>query len=93
MVLARERWLGVRMSFLISLLTCAVALGAIFVSQDAGRSLIAKSPTDHLSIEKFIASQDVCSWTEPSDYFSQTIFLLFARRLVHATQCLFKQAS
>lgn len=40
MVLASERWLGIRMTFLISLFILAVALAAILVSQDAGRCLL-----------------------------------------------------
>ena len=35
MVFASQRWLGVRLDCLSALLTCAVALAAVFVSQDA----------------------------------------------------------
>ena len=37
MVFASQRWLGVRLDCLSALLTCAVALAAVFVSQDAGK--------------------------------------------------------
>ena len=37
MVLASGRWLGVRLDLLSALLTGAVALAAVLVSQDAGR--------------------------------------------------------
>ena len=37
MVKASGRWLGVRLDLLSSLLTVAVALAAVLVSQDAGR--------------------------------------------------------
>ena len=37
MVLASQRWLGVRLDCLSALLTCAVALAAVFVSLDAGK--------------------------------------------------------
>ena len=41
MVLASVRWLGVRMTSVISFLIFAVALTAILVSQDAGMYLLA----------------------------------------------------
>ena len=37
MVLGSGRWLGVRLDLLSALLTGAVALAAVLVSQDAGR--------------------------------------------------------
>ena len=37
MVVASNRWLGVRLDFLSALLIGVVALAAIFVSQDAGK--------------------------------------------------------
>ena len=37
MVVASHRWLGVRLDSLSALLTCVVALAALFVSQDAGK--------------------------------------------------------
>ena len=37
MVVASHRWLGVRLDSLSALLTGAVALAALFVSQDAGK--------------------------------------------------------
>ena len=37
MVLASNRWLGVRLDSLSALLTGVVALAALFVSQDAGK--------------------------------------------------------
>jgi len=39
MVMASGRWLGVRMNFLVSILIGAVSLGAVLVSQDAGRCI------------------------------------------------------
>ena len=36
MVLASQRWLGVRLDSLSALLTGAVALAAVFVAKDAG---------------------------------------------------------
>ena len=41
MVLASVRWLGVRMTSMISFLIFAVALTAILVSQDTGMYLLA----------------------------------------------------
>ena len=38
MVFASRRWLGVRLDCLSALLTVAVALVAVFVSHDAGKS-------------------------------------------------------
>ena len=37
MVVASQRWLGVRLDSLSALLTGVVALAALFVSQDAGK--------------------------------------------------------
>ena len=37
MVLASQRWLGVRLDSLSALLTGAVALAAVFVAKDAGK--------------------------------------------------------
>ena len=36
-VMASGRWLGVRLDLIASLMTTAVALSAVLVSQDAGR--------------------------------------------------------
>lgn len=37
MVLASQRWLGIRLDSLSALLTGAVALAAVFVAKDAGK--------------------------------------------------------
>lgn len=39
MVFATQRWLGVRFDCLSAVLTGAVALAAVFVSQDAGKCI------------------------------------------------------
>lgn len=39
MVFATQRWLGVRLDCLSAVLTGAVALAAVFVSQDAGKCI------------------------------------------------------
>ena len=46
MVMASGRWLGTRLDCLASLLVGAVALAAVFVSQDAGKLKILRNVSD-----------------------------------------------
>ena len=56
-VMASGRWLGVRLDLIASLMTTAVALSAVLVSQDAGRYCANNTQQLHQTTTKYTELQ------------------------------------